>query len=69
MRLVEDAKRAWRWLSVQAMALAIVILGSWIAMPDDLRSAIPTWAGAIVAITILVLGIVGRLVKQEVKGP
>ena len=64
MRLVENVGSAWRWFSVQAMALAIAIEGAWLALPPDMKSRIPeTWVDA-VTMGLLVLGIVGRLVKQ-----
>lgn len=65
MRLVDNARNAWRWFSVQAMALAVVIEGAWMGIPPDLKSRIPeTWADAVV-MGLLVLGIVGRMVKQQ----
>ena len=65
MRLVDNARNAWRWFSVQAMALAVAIEGAWMVIPPDLKSRIPeTWADAVV-MGLLVLGIVGRLVKQQ----
>ena len=64
MRLVSDARQAWRWFSVQALALQGIAAASWLAVPDDMRAAVPSeWlAGAAVALTVL--GIVGRLVDQ-----
>lgn len=67
MRLVDDARRAWRWFSVQCMTLALVLQGAWEAMPDDLKSGIPPRAVTLITLALLVLGIVGRLVKQDEK--
>lgn len=65
MKLVDNARDAWRWFSVQAMALAVAIEGAWLAIPPDLKSRIPeTWVDA-VTMGLLVLGIFGRLVKQS----
>jgi hypothetical protein len=64
MRLVDNARDAWRWFSVQAMALAVAVEGAWLAMPLDLKTRIPeTWVDA-VTMGLLVLGIFGRLVDQ-----
>jgi len=65
MKLVDNARDAWRWFSVQAMALAVAIEGAWLAVPPDLKSRIPeTWVDA-VTMGLLVLGIFGRVVKQS----
>ena len=63
--LVDDARSAFKWFSVQSMGLVVVILGSWSAMPDDLKAALPGWLVPGLAIGVLVLGIIGRLVKQS----
>ena len=65
MRLVDNARQAWRWFSVQAMALAVAIEGAWLAIPADLKGRVPeTWVDA-ATMGLLVLGIFGRLVKQS----
>ena len=65
MKLVDNAKTAWRWFSVQAMFVAAAIQGSWVFVPQDMRDSIPQnllqWA----TVTLLALGVAGRLVKQE----
>lgn len=67
MKLVRDWKQAWRWLSVNCMVLAATIQGAWMAIPDDLRAAMPIWLGSATTIVLLVLGVAGRLVHQPVK--
>lgn len=67
MRLVDNARRAWRWFSVQAMAWAIAIQGAWEVVPDDMKSGIPPRAVTVVTMLLLALGIVGRLVRQDDK--
>ena len=65
MRLVDNARDAWRWFSVQAMALTVAIEGAWLAVPADLKNRVPeTWVDA-VTMGLLVLGIFGRVVKQS----
>ncbi len=67
MKLIDDWKSAWRKFSVQAMGAAIALQGAWEACPEELKASIPTlWVSRLTAI-LLVLGIVGRLVKQEPK--
>ena len=64
MTLVDDWKRAWRWFSVQSMAASVVLLGAWEGLPDELRQRLPHWLPHVLAMALLVLGILGRLVKQ-----
>ena len=64
MKLVDEVKQAWRWISVQCMAWAIAIQGAWEAAPDDLKAGIPPKLVTYVTLALLGLGIVGRLVKQ-----
>jgi hypothetical protein len=64
MKLVDDARRAWRWISVHCMAWAIAVQGAWEVVPPEMRSGIPPRAVTAITVALLVLGIVGRLVKQ-----
>lgn len=64
MKWVPDAKRGWTWVSVQAMTLNTAVLTTWLAMPEDLRQAIPQTAVVAGAILLLVVGIVGRFIDQ-----
>lgn len=65
MKLIEGWKSAYRFISVQAMVLAGAIQGAWLFIPDDLRSTIPqSWLQGI-TITLMVMGVAGRLVKQK----
>jgi hypothetical protein len=65
MRLVEEWRSAWRWFSVQAMALTAAIQLSWTALPDDLKRHFPPRLLTAVSIALLLLGIGGRLVRQR----
>ena len=67
LKLVDDWKSAWRWISVNCMALAVVVQGAWEFLPADLKNQLSSeWVRGI-AIALLVLGILGRLIKQERK--
>ncbi len=65
MKVVPNARRAWRWFSVQAMALAMAIEAAWLNLPLDLKGAIPDSAVTYGTMALLALGIAGRLVQQE----
>lgn len=65
MKLVPDWKRAYRWFSMQAMALSLALLGAWELLPADLKEALPEAYTRVAAIVLLLAGLAGRLVKQE----
>lgn len=65
MKLVENVKSAWKWFSVQAMVLAGAVQGAWIFIPDDMRSNMPHGVVQSSTISLLVLGVIGRLIKQK----
>lgn len=64
MRLVKDARSAWRWFSVRALMLLAAIPVVWEQLPPETHALIPvTWRPW--AITgVALIGIVGRLVDQ-----
>ena len=64
MKLVKDARKAWRWFSVQAMALQGAVAGAWLVVPDDMRAAVPAEWLAACAVALTVLGVAGRLIDQ-----
>ena len=64
MRLVKDARRAWRWFSMQAMALQVAAIGSWLSVPDDLRAAVPPDWLAVGALVLTGMGMIGRVIDQ-----
>ena len=65
MRLVKDARKAWRWLSVQLAAVSTLAPGAWLMVPDDMRQAVPPEWLAVAGIVLGVLIIAGRLIDQE----
>jgi hypothetical protein len=64
MKLVDNARSAWRWFSVQALALQGIGAAAWLSVPDDMRAAVPSEWLAVAALALTVMGIVGRLVDQ-----
>jgi hypothetical protein len=68
LQLVEDWRKAWRWFSVNAMVLAAAIQGAWLQIPDDMKASIPPALVSYSTITLLVLGVLGRLLKQGGEG-
>ena len=64
MKLVENAKQAWKWLSMQMMVLAVALQGAWDLYGAELQKILTSDQITYVTITLLVVGIVGRLIKQ-----
>jgi len=65
MKLIENWRQAWRFLSVQAMTLAIALQGVWLNLPDDLRVHLPDRVAMYVSAGVLILGLFGRLFQQR----
>lgn len=64
MKLVPNARRAWRWFSMQMMALAASAQVAWEALPPDALAVIPAdWRGYI-TLGLVVAAMLGRLVDQ-----
>lgn len=64
MKLIDNANKWYRMFSVQAMVAATAVLGAWQVLPEDLKATLPPWVATAASITLLVLGIAGRLVDQ-----
>lgn len=64
MKLVPNARRAWRWFSVQAMAGSVALQGAWLALPPEMKAMVPDQVVMAATIALLVLGVIGRLVDQ-----
>jgi uncharacterized membrane protein (UPF0136 family) len=65
MKLVDNAKSWYKMFSVQANALNISFLATWGMLPEKFQSAIPISVVFGIAAGLLVLGTIGRLVKQD----
>ena len=68
MKLVDDWKKSYKWLSIHCMALATAVQGAWIYIPDDMRQSIPSSLVTGVTIGLLALGIIGRYINQTKDG-
>lgn len=70
--LVADWRHAWRWFSVQLMAAAgiielleIALRRAWLDLPPAILAVVPADILSTLSIGLLVLGIMGRMVKQK----
>jgi hypothetical protein len=64
MKLIANWRKAYRMLSIQAMAFATAIQGAWMFIPEDMKATIPPSVVQWVTMGLLAFGIVGRLVDQ-----
>lgn len=63
LRLVDDARHAWKWASINITVVSSALMSAWLAMPADVRERMPAWLP-------LVLGgltIAGRLSTMQLK--
>lgn len=65
MKLIDNVNKAWRMVSVQAMVAAGAVQLAWESLPPSLLASVPPDVVKYVTLGLLVLGIVGRLVKQD----
>lgn len=62
--LIPNWCKAWRFVSMQAMTAALILQGAWQALDADMRASLAPGVVQWLTIGLLVVGIVGRLVKQ-----
>lgn len=64
LEIIPDWRHAWKWVSVNCMALTLAIDGSWLAIPQDMRDHLPNHIASLITVALMALGILGRFVKQ-----
>ena len=70
MKLVKNAKQAWRHYSTIALSMAAGLQGAWAGMPDSVKVDLPDSIGKAVAwitFTVVVFGLGGKFVDQAPK--
>lgn len=65
MKLVEKWYDCWKWFSVHALVLQGIFIAFWAKLTPDQISSLPQHTEIYVTVLIALLGLVGRLVKQE----
>lgn len=65
MKLVDEWKSCWKWLSVQANTLGIAITSTYGLMYDQLKDTLPPKWMTVAVVAVFLLGIGGRLISQE----
>lgn len=64
MKLVDNWKDGWKWVSTQCMALSVAVLGAWDVIPEEWKSALPAGGAKSLVLGLLLIGIVGRFIQQ-----
>ena len=67
MKLVPNARQAWRWFSVQAFVAIGLTQAAWETLPPEALNVIPVdWRGYI-TLGLAIVGLAGRLIAQDPK--
>jgi hypothetical protein len=64
LNLVPDWRESYRWFSMHAMGWSLGLIGSWAALPPDLKALVPEWLLLLFVAVLLFLGMVGRVIEQ-----
>lgn len=67
MKLVDNAKDGWKWISTWALAAEVALLGTWAKMPETFQNTFSENTLATAGIVIAVVGFVGRFIDQGTK--
>jgi hypothetical protein len=65
MKLIPNWRKAWRMLSMQAMAAAAILQTAWETNPDAIRAVLPSAWVPWVTVALLLFGMAGRVVQQR----
>lgn len=65
MHLVPDWRSAWRWFSVQALAVIAALPLAWASLPPEVTEWVPpAWRMPII-VALAICGIIGRVIDQS----
>lgn len=67
MKLVQDWKQCWKWLSMHFTGLGLAGAATYMALPSKLQDAIPHNLVPWLSMGLFCLIFVGRIVDQEKK--
>ena len=65
MTLIPNIKQAWKMFSIQAQTINAALLVSWQSLPATFQTVLPVQYLIAIAVTLLILGIVGRVIQQD----
>jgi hypothetical protein len=64
MKFIDNWRKSYKMLSIQAMAFATAIQGAWMGLPDDMKTSVPPTVVHWITMALLAFGIFGRLIDQ-----
>lgn len=64
MKLIQDWRQAWRFYSVQALAVIAAIPIVWASLPEEWRATVPSEWIKVMVVVVAVAGILGRIIQQ-----
>lgn len=67
MKIIEEWRNSWKYLSVQANAIGVAVTAAYSSMYDQLKETLPPRYMIFAVVAVFVLGIVGRLIAQTPK--
>ncbi len=65
MRLIPDWRDAWRWFSVQALAVLALLPVVWPTLPPQVHAWVPEEWRPWIIVALAIGGIAGRLIDQK----
>lgn len=65
--LADDWRQVHKFYSTWAASGGLTVIAAWEAIPDSMRAYLPRWFLAGVAATALVLVLIGRITRQNLK--
>lgn len=67
MQLIKDWKKAYRFLSVQMMAVGTAISSTYAALYDNLKDVFDPKIMAGITAAVFIMGIIGRVKSQGIE--
>lgn len=64
LEIIPEWRDAYKWVSINCMVVAAALQATWVSLPANLVSKVPEPYVHLVTMGILVLGIIGRILKQ-----
>lgn len=64
-KLIDNWKEAWKWSSTRLMAITGALTTAWLAIPEDLRSAVPPRLMASAVLVLVLAGAIARVTVFE----
>jgi hypothetical protein len=69
MKFIDEFAQAWRMISMQCMAAAALLQATWVQLPPQVQELVPKDWVAYATGALLLIGMLGRLVKQDIPAP